>query len=177
MILTPTKKEKEIIEPLVQHFEADLRGRRLISTFLNSLLTYIKESQDLQTLIHSTRSRIKDPDHLADKLLRKMRKCEQEGVEFAITTSNLFTEITDLAGIRILHLYTRQIAEIDRRLRGIVDEQRVGLIEGPRARTWDDENRAFFRSVGIDTQDSETMYTSVHYVLASSSSTTVTCEI
>jgi len=177
MILVPTPKERELIDPLVQHFEADLRGKRLISTFLNSLLTYIKESQDLQKAIHSIRSRVKEPDHLADKLLRKLRKCEKEGIEFPMTTSNLFTEITDLAGIRILHLHTRQITEIDRHLKAIIQEQPVSLIEGPRARTWDDENRAFFRSVNIDTQDSETMYTSVHYVLASSSSTTVTCEI
>jgi len=177
MILIPTAREKELIDPLVQHFESDLKGKRLISTFLNSLLTYIRESHDLQKVIHSVRHRIKDPDHLADKLVRKVRKCNREGVEFSVTTSNLFTEITDLSGIRILHLHTRQISEIDRCLKGIFDEQRVALLEGPRARTWDDETRAFFQSVNIETQDSETMYTSVHYVLASSSSTTVTCEI
>src|SRR6266702_5341359 len=108
MILVPTAKEKHLVDPLVKHFKSDLEGKRLISTFLNSLLNYIKESQDLQNTIHSMRSRIKDPEHLADKLVRKSRECEKEGLEFKINVSNLFTTITDLAGIRLLHLYTRQ---------------------------------------------------------------------
>jgi GTP pyrophosphokinase len=177
MVLIPNSRENTIIGPLVEHYKNDLVGRRLISTFLNSLLTYIKESHDLQNIIHSMRFRIKDPDHLADKLLRKLRKCESENTDFDIAPSNLFTKITDLAGIRLLHLHTRQIASIDRCLRAVIQEQPVELLEGPFARTWDDEYRALFRSFNIDTQDSETMYTSVHYVIASKSSTTVTCEI
>ncbi len=38
MILTPTAKEQKIIDPLIRHFEADQKGKRLISTFMNSLL-------------------------------------------------------------------------------------------------------------------------------------------
>jgi len=76
-----------------------------------------------------------------------------------------------------LHLHTRQIVEIDKHLKAIFQEQPVELIEGPSARTWDDEYRALFKSFNIETQNSETMYTSVHYVVASKSSTTVTCEI
>jgi putative GTP pyrophosphokinase len=177
MILVPSPEEKEIIDPLVQHFEADLSGKHLVSTFMSSVLTYIKDAEDLRRVIHSIRSRVKEPDHLADKLLMKLRECKEKGVEFPITVSNLFTKINDLAGIRILHLHTRQITAIDRYLKAIIQEQPVRLIEGPFARTWDDENRAFFKSINIETQDSETMYTSVHYILASGSSTTVTCEI
>jgi ppGpp synthetase/RelA/SpoT-type nucleotidyltranferase len=66
---------------------------------------------------------------------------------------------------------------IDRCLRAIIEEQPVELVEGPRARTWDNEYRDYFQSINIETQDSETMYTSVHYILASKSSTTITCEI
>jgi putative GTP pyrophosphokinase len=177
MILTPTAEEKVLVDPLVQHFESDLRGKRLISTFLNSVLTYIKESQDLQKTIHSTRSRIKDPGHLSDKLIRKIRESKASGEPFEIAPQNLFTRVTDLAGIRLLHIHTRQISDIDRLLKAIIQEQPIELLEGPSARTWDDESRAFFRSIGIETRDSETMYTSVHYVIASKSSTTVTCEI
>jgi putative GTP pyrophosphokinase len=177
MVLIPTEEERIVIEPLVDHFASDLRGKHLISTFLNSLIGYIKESHSLQNAIHSMRFRIKDPSHLADKLVRKLRKATETGEEFDITTANLFTKITDLAEIRLLHLHTTQVAEINRHLKEIIQEQPIKLLEGPRARTWDDEYRAFFRALQIETQDSETMYTSVHYVVASKSSTTITCEI
>jgi putative GTP pyrophosphokinase len=177
MTLVPTANEKKIIDPLIRHFEADLEGKKLISTFLNSVVLYIKESQELQKLIHSMRFRIKDPAHLAGKLLRKIRKCAREGVEFDIADENLFSVINDLAGIRLIHLHTHQMRDIDRCLKEIIQEQPIKLLEGPSARTWDDENRAYFRSIGIETQDSATMYTSVHYVIGAGTSTPLTCEV
>src|SRR5262249_2836849 len=56
-------------------------------------------------------------------------------------------------------------------------EQKYELIEGPFARTWDDESRVFFQECGIETQESPTLYTSVHYVIGSASRTLVPCEI
>src|ERR1700682_270514 len=128
-VLTPTEEESTLIDPLVQHFQTDLGGKRLISTSLNSVMNYVKESRELQELIHSTRFRIKEPDHLADKLVRKIRKCRDEGTQFDITTDNLFTAINDLAGIRLLHLHTTQMKAIDRCLRAIIEEQPVELVD------------------------------------------------
>lgn len=169
-----TRKELALCKALVETY---LAQQNLVSGFLNSLLGYIKESGDLQRVLHSTRSRMKDPDHLLDKLRRKMSKAKADGVEFDITPDNLLTKITDLGGIRILHLHTTQIEQIDKYLKAIIEEQPIELIEGPSARTWDDEYRAYFAKVGIKTQSSANLYTSVHYVIASKSRTTVTCEI
>jgi len=47
----------------------------------------------------------------------------------------------------MLHLHTKQFAQIDHELRSIFDEQKFRLIEGPFARTWDDEYREFFSSL------------------------------
>jgi ppGpp synthetase/RelA/SpoT-type nucleotidyltranferase len=77
----------------------------------------------------------------------------------------------------LLHLHTTQFAAIDRSLKQIIDEQPIELLEGPFARTWDDEYRNYFQSLGVQTQKSETMYTSVHYVVSSKMKTTMTCEI
>src|SRR5207248_7598149 len=92
---------------------------------------------------------------------------EADGRNLVIAPGNLLTTVTDLAGVRILHLCTRQIREIDAALRGIFEEQKYELVDGPFAGTWDDESRDFFRSCGIATQVSPTMYTSVHYVVSS----------
>ena len=138
---------------------------------------YLNESNSLRPHIHSIKDRIKDPARLKDKLLRQLLKAKEKGQAFPITEENLFVEINDLAGIRILHLHTHQIAKIDSALKEIIDEQSLELIEGPTARTWDNEYRDYFKSVGIETQESPTMYTSVHYIIKSKSKTVVTCEI
>jgi ppGpp synthetase/RelA/SpoT-type nucleotidyltranferase len=120
---------------------------------------------------------MKNPEHLRDKLQRKMAKARVENKKFDVTIENLFVRINDLAGIRLLHLHTRQISSIDSVLRQIIHEQRFDLEEGPFARTWDDESRAYFREHRIKTQASPSLYTSVHYVVGSASRTKITCEL
>ncbi len=145
-----------------------------IELFRTQLVAALESSEDLQRFVHSMKSRPKDRDRLRDKLFRKIAK---DGSGFDITPENLLIKINDLAGVRVLHLHTRQVASIDPALKKIFDEQKYDLLEGPFARTWDDESRSFFESCGIETQESPTMYTSVHYVVGSASRTTVTCEI
>lgn len=174
MIELLTPEEFELVLQLVARYDS---SQSLVSQFLNSLLGYIKESTQLQEVVHSIRSRMKDREHLQDKLHRKILRARRLGEPFDITAENLLTKITDLGGIRILHLHTRQIEQINKHLMEIIHEQPIELIEGPSARTWDDEYRTMFKGLGIETQSSENMYTSVHYVVASRSRTTVTCEI
>jgi putative GTP pyrophosphokinase len=148
-----------------------------IELFRNQLMQALVSAASLGPHVHSFRSRIKEREHLREKLLRKKSESDAQGREFPITADNLLEKINDLAGVRLLHLYTRQIRSIDSALREIFEEQQYELREGPFARTWDDESREFFNDCGIATQESPTMYTSVHYVIGSASRTTVTCEI
>lgn len=172
----PTVSEQ--VDPrIVGLIEAYNAERDKVELFRNQLMAAFQSSSDLQAHVHSMKTRLKDPDHLSEKLERKMKVYAEQGREFDITPENLFVKINDLAGVRILHLYTRQVEQIDIALRAIFEEENYELVEGPFARTWDDESREFFRSCGIETQDSPTMYTSVHYVVSSASRTTRTCEI
>lgn len=170
-----TKRQRErLIDPLLKAYDGH---HGLIQLFRDQLLQGLSSSAALAPHVHSMKTRMKDPDHLADKLHRKLDRCIAEGVDFDITADNLLAKINDLAGVRILHLYTRQIEHIDAALRDVFDELKYELIEGPFARTWDDESRDYFRECGIETQDSPTMYTSVHYVVGSASRTLITCEV
>jgi len=169
-----TRRELSLIDELVAHF---VQHRPLVNTFLGQVLVPLNESPELRRIIHSIRSRAKDPDHLRDKLLRKLQKCKSEKTPFSLTKNNLFTRVTDLVGVRILHLHTRQVEAIDRVLKEIFREHKFEVLEGPFARTWDDESREYFQGIGIEVQKSDTMYTSVHYVLSSNSVTTQTCEV
>jgi putative GTP pyrophosphokinase len=171
---SPTTAERKNIEILVQSYLGD---QIYVNLFRKQILDAFGESKELQKLVHSTKSRLKDPEHLRDKLVRKLAKCKSDSVPFDIDPKNLFQKINDLAGIRLLHVHTKQIKAIDAEIKRILRDMRIEIVEGPFARTWDDESRSFFISVGIVTQPSDTMYTSVHYVVASKSKMMVTCEI
>lgn len=169
-----TKADQRLIKSLLQAYASFQPQIRL---FHQQLLTALENSASLNSTIHSMRSRLKDVDHLSDKLARKIRDCKRDAKPFEITPDNLLVKINDLVGVRLLHLYTRQITKIDAALREVFDEGKYELLEGPFARTWDDESRMFFRACNIETQESPSMYTSVHYVIGSASRTTVTAEI
>ena len=167
-------KEKRNLNTLVQYFK---ENQKPITLFHRQLLQALRESNDLSPMVHSIRERIKDPGHLYGKLKRKLCEAKEAGHQFGITQQNLFTQINDLAGIRILHLRSRQIAQINPALLKIFREQRYKLIEKPFARTWDDESRQFLKECGIRTEKSPSLYTSVHYIVESASRTKIRCEI
>jgi ppGpp synthetase/RelA/SpoT-type nucleotidyltranferase len=169
-----TKKDKTLIDSIVKRY---VDNENYVRSFHGSILTYIRESRKLQEVVHSIRDRLKDADHLREKLGRKLIDCKRKGIEFDITPDNLFVKITDLSGIRLIHLHTSQISDIDPELKEIFELRQVNIIEGPTARTWDDEYRETFKELGIETTPSESMYTSVHYVIGSDSKFPLTAEI
>lgn len=167
-------KQLQLIDDLVNHF---IQQKGQFSVLIDSLQSNIEHTPAIKKLIHSTKSRIKDPDHLKDKLLRKAKEAITKKTPFIYTKDNLFSKINDLAGYRILHLYTKQFSKIDTELKKIFKEQQWKIIEGPNARTWDDESRSYFKSIGVETSENPNMYTSVHYIISPNTSSAITCEI
>jgi putative GTP pyrophosphokinase len=155
------QEQEQKIDAVVQSYVARLEMAQRLATNLEGLFA----SEKLKSLVHSIRARAKDPEHLREKLRRKMRKCQETGTEFDITSENLFQKINDLAGVRLLHLHTWQFAAIHKVILTLLGEEEIKVVEGPIARTWDNEYRDVFRKMGIETVDSERMYTSVHYVV------------
>jgi ppGpp synthetase/RelA/SpoT-type nucleotidyltranferase len=172
--ITVSKNERAKIKRLVSHF---VKNKSIVETMLKQLADALLGSTKLMENVHSTKSRLKDPKHLEDKLIRKLKEAKLKGRKFDIGERNLFTKVNDLAGFRILHLHSQQIIPIDKEMRRVFAEYRYRLFEEPKARTWDDEYREFFRKVGIRPVKSPKMYTSVHYVVESFSETKCTCEI
>lgn len=169
-----SQHDRALIEDLVQHAKTN---EKLFASLLDNLYNTFSSDDQLMQYVHSMKWRIKDPDHLRDKLIRKWHEARARGRKFAINKSNLFVKINDLAGFRILHLYTRQFQRIDECLRRIFAEQFYRVVEGPSARTWDDESREYFRSINTRFIKSSTLYTSVHYVVSPNRRTKYTCEI
>lgn len=164
------------VDKLVLFYEEE-KNKKFVKTTEDNLLAHIAWSGSLMTQIHSRRSRLKSPQSLRDKLYRQYNKILGQGGQWDISKDNLFVAINDLVGVRLLHLHTRQLGVINELLHEVFEEYRYEIIEGPWARTWDDESRAFFAELGIETVGSKTLYTSVHYVVKTPARTPMTAEI
>ncbi len=62
--------------------------------------------------VHSVRWRVKDAEHLMEKVVRKLAAPESKEKYKGICTENYRAIITDLIGVRALHLFKEDFAEI-----------------------------------------------------------------
>lgn len=84
---------------------------------LETVASFISDILRKNPEIHTVKSRIKYPDHLIEKIIRKTIKGKKNEPTYEINISNYKSEITDLIGIRALHLYKHQAADIDKTIR------------------------------------------------------------
>jgi GTP pyrophosphokinase len=170
-----SRRDLKTIDALVAHYE---QKKELFDRFMKQVEALFLTCQALAPYVHSMKWRVKNPTHLKDKLIRKCLEAKTAGKPFDITQDNLFKRITDLVGFRILHLYTRQVECINKIVLALLKEEKWVLVEGPVARTWDNEYRDYFRHISMKTIESQkTMYTSVHYVFKANKQTQCACEL
>lgn len=143
--------------------------------FLAGVLVFFQKhpllNQKPLPIIHSMKSRLKDIDHLAAKIERKIK----EGI--VVTRDNVFTEITDFIGVRVLHLYPDQFTFINQAINEKIEGGDWANLEPPRAFTWDPESANFYRSLQIETEVRDTYYTSIHYIVKPNNQNLICCEI
>src|SRR5687767_7583153 len=106
------KLSAAILKQITSAVKAFEEKRSDFETDATNLQNRLLANGDLKKLIHSLKWRAKDPAHLRDKLERKALKAINEGKTFDITAENLFEEVPDLSGVRLLHLHMRQMEQI-----------------------------------------------------------------
>jgi len=95
---------------IYQDYLAEIPNLETVASFISEILR--KNPQ-----IHTVKSRIKYPEHLIEKIIRKTIKGKKSDPSYEINVSNYKSEIGDLIGIRALHLYKHQAADIDQTIR------------------------------------------------------------
>jgi ppGpp synthetase/RelA/SpoT-type nucleotidyltranferase len=131
----------------------------MLEQLIAGVTTYFTKNPEVSPYVHTIKSRIKDPGHLVDKIMRKAEKGK------IITKDNLFDTVTDLAGVRVLHLYPKEFDIIHYSLEKAIEEGQWKLYEDPIAFTWDPESKQHFEEMGLKTELRDTYYTSIHYVI------------
>lgn len=159
-----------VLDEIIEVVKADMHRYEHLH---DKLISYITRDPDLKRLVHSHKSRFKDLDHLKEKVERKNADSSNE----PITKENIKSRITDICGIRILHLYVGQFKAIHNVIMGYVNDGEIALFESPKAYTWDPEYKEYFLSLGLEAKLKESFYTSVHYVVKPRADSDITCEI
>lgn len=121
-------------------------------------------------LIHSVKSRLKDPKHLREKIRRKWSAGP-------ISKETLFTRITDFCGVRVLHLHSQQFSQIHQIINEYIAQGNWILAEAPIGYSWDPEARAQLERLGITPRIEASYYTSIHYVVKPFDGSPLSCEI
>lgn len=108
--------------------------------------------------VHSLKVRIKDPDHLIEKIIRKKEKQPDRDINI----ETYLTNITDLIGLRALHLFKEDWVSIHHEILSIWD-----LHESPIAyiRKGDDERG--FADQKCKIVEHPANYRSIHYLVLS----------
>lgn len=122
-------------------------------------------------VIHSLKKRLKDTGSLRSKIDRK------NAVGRGITPENLFREVTDLSGVRLLLLFQQDFSIIDAAIRTKIDGSDWVLHEKPKAFTWDPEATRYFADFDLEVVQRDTSYTSVHYLIKPRADAAICCEL
>ena len=174
-----TDVERRRIDAAVEHFVENRLSFELVT---QALLDSLAQDAELSNFIHFTSHRIKAPDSLRAKLERRVLSGEDMDDQSAggidvIDESNLFEAITDLAGLRIIHLHTEQLTRMHPLILKMLEREKYTLAGPPTAYCWDVEYRELFEGAGITTRQRQSMYTTVHYDILAKRETGIRCEL
>lgn len=121
---------------------------------------YIADTLRTNEKIHSVKSRVKDPEHLIAKVIRKsLDRKKKYGEDFQFSIDNYKEEITDLIGVRAIHIFKQDWEDIHN---FIIKTWKVIEITA-NIREGDDTQR--FEELNINIQSRKSGYRSVHYLI------------
>lgn len=112
--------------------------------------------------VHSVKTRVKEEEHLIEKVIRKTPDRKNKyGKDFSFTVKNYKQEITDLLGIRVIHIFKEDWEEIHNfiSLMWNVNEIVANVREG--------DNTKKFEELDIKVCSRLSGYRSVHYLIES----------
>ncbi len=164
-----TKSAQRHIEQTTRHF---VDSRHLFEAVAKSLMACLTEDPELAGFIHFVKYRIKE----VESLRAKLNRLHISGRD-VVDASNLFRRVSDLAGIRVIHLHTDQLIRIHPIILRILNEHQYALAGEAVAYCWDVEYEEFFKGIGIRTEHRPSMYTTVHYDIVANQRTGIACEL
>jgi len=128
----------------------------------NSQADFIANTLRTHDKIHFVKSRAKDAEHLIEKIIRKTSDRKQKyGKDFKFSVENDKQEVTDLIGVRAIHIFKEDWEDIHNFITNTwkVSEITANVREG-------DETKRF-EELSIQINSRKSGYRSVHYLIES----------
>lgn len=121
-------------------------------------------ARDLQSIdrVHSVRFRVKDTDHLLVKIIRKRVEGSEKYAD--IDVQNYQAKITDLVGVRALHLFKEDLFRIDSSIRDAWEMEENPPVAYVRGGDLGEK----LEDAGFDVKAHKAGYRSVHYIVSTS---------
>ena len=113
--------------------------------------------------VHSVRWRVKNSEHLIAKIIRK--RAEKNSKYAEISLENYFELVTDLVGVRALHLFKVDCFKIDQSLKNTWNEIEPAIAYIRKGDS--NEMKEQFQKQGFEVKEHGAGYRSVHYVIES----------
>lgn len=150
--------------------ETGLNWKELQDIYLNysSLISYLeKEAEHIFSKlrdvpnVHSVRRRVKEPRHLIEKIIRKGKKYSEQ----RINVENYKNIVTDLIGIRVLHLFKDDWQEIHKEITRLWETKETPQVNIRRGDYNLETLRENIKDLNCDIILREHGYRSVHYLV------------
>lgn len=142
-------------ETLISIYQDNEARRSTLEHNGNNLAEIIRKEA---RIVHSVKSRVKNSEHVIEKIIRKKMK--------DISLENYKDEITDIIGIRVLHLFKEDWLDINEFI-----VKKWNLLEKPVLyyREGDELNENLIKSKGIEPKIHPKGYRSLHYLIETAS--------
>ena len=146
---------------LIQSIGADHQSK--ISNLEDLAESYAKTIQRFNK-VHSVRWRIKNPEHLMEKIVRKAtpRSGSYNKDYLKISVNNYFEMVTDLIGIRALHLFKQDCVSIINELENTWEKSEAITAYIRKGDSEDD----YKEMVGWEVKEHKAGYRSIHFVFS-----------
>lgn len=148
---------------------------QILDLFMKQVVNFFETHPDIvgatPPIVHSVKSRRKSENNIRDKIQRYRERGKD------VRKDNVLQEITDIVGVRVLHLHQQQWEDIHRAIKNHVDAGEWVFAEEPKAYSWDPDASEFFKRNDVAVNIKESHYTSVHYLVRPRVDAPACCEI
>lgn len=145
-----------------------LANREFLENTEKSLVDKFLTNDAKEAGVHSVRSRLKKPDSLIEKIIRKTIAAKKKGVYKKITPKNYSREIEDIIGIRILHVFKNDWYGIHSYILNILNDSHCKSKEIPIVYYRKGDEKSFVDSCkknGCVAKPHPKGYRSIHYII------------
>lgn len=143
----------------------------VIEGFGTTVEAILTKDTKVAPVIHSFKRRLKEEKSIEEKIIKK----RLSGVQ--IDSNNVFSEVTDIYAVRLIHLYPHDVKIVHDVIRDHAEKKDWVLVEKPKAYTWDPDSIKFLKSLGLKCELKSSFYTSVHYLVKPRKNSSAVCEI